>query len=120
MIDCTYSPEGPPWRCTRPGCGHEQSVSRDLHRNCLKSASVGLGDSIAKLTIWLGIRRQCRGCQRRQATLNRWVPYEAVLRWLLARRRWLNRYGRYWWRGRVEPCERMAEHEIPQTTMDSS
>lgn len=36
--------------------------------------SQGLGDSIAKITSYFGIR-PCGGCERRRELLNRWVPY---------------------------------------------
>jgi hypothetical protein len=36
--------------------------------------SRGLGDTIAKVTTAVGIRR-CGGCKKRQAQLNRLVPY---------------------------------------------
>jgi len=37
--------------------------------------SKGLGDSIKKVTDKLGIK-QCGGCKRRQATLNKYFPYK--------------------------------------------
>ena len=37
-------------------------------------ASRGLGDTIAKVTKAIGVR-PCGGCSKRQATLNRLVPY---------------------------------------------
>ena len=40
--------------------------------------SAGLGDTIAKLTKRLGIRK-CGGCSKRQATLNRLFPYRQKL-----------------------------------------
>lgn len=39
-----------------------------------KTPSRGLGDTIAKITSAVGIK-PCGGCKRRQATLNRLVPY---------------------------------------------
>ncbi len=33
MTTCIYTTDGPPWRCTRPGCGHKQSVTQTLRRN---------------------------------------------------------------------------------------
>lgn len=39
--------------------------------------SRGLGDTVARITSWFGIR-PCGGCQRRQEVLNRWVPYRSV------------------------------------------
>lgn len=37
-------------------------------------ASRGLGDTVAKITKAIGVR-PCGGCSKRQATLNRLVPY---------------------------------------------
>lgn len=37
--------------------------------------SKGLGDSIKKVTDKLGIK-QCGGCKRRQALLNKYFPYK--------------------------------------------
>lgn len=37
--------------------------------------SKGLGDSIKKVTDTLGIK-QCGGCKRRQALLNKFFPYK--------------------------------------------
>lgn len=36
--------------------------------------TVGLGDAIARATARMGIR-PCGGCQRRAATLNRWLAF---------------------------------------------
>lgn len=41
----------------------------------LPPGSRGLGDTIAKITKKAGIR-QCGGCRKRQAQLNRLVPYK--------------------------------------------
>jgi hypothetical protein len=38
MIDCIYTADGPPWKCTR--CGHEQSVTQALRRNCRSKAPI--------------------------------------------------------------------------------
>lgn len=38
--------------------------------------SAGLGDTLAKLFRWFGIR-PCPPCQRRQRKLNRWFPYRS-------------------------------------------
>jgi hypothetical protein len=39
--------------------------------------SRGFGDTIAQITSWFGIQ-PCGGCTRRQALLNRWLPYRSV------------------------------------------
>ncbi len=38
MTDCIYTPNGPPWKCTR--CGHEQSATQALRRNCGSTAPI--------------------------------------------------------------------------------
>lgn len=35
----------------------------------------GLGDTVHRLLVALGIRKQCGGCRKRQAWLNKVVPY---------------------------------------------
>lgn len=49
-----------------------EDCDRPRKRDCL--ASKGLGDTIAKITDSLGIRK-CGGCKKRQAKLNKLVPY---------------------------------------------
>jgi len=63
------------YQCTRKGCGWVYPLKADKapHRNC--DVSEGLGDTIA----WL-IKRflriaGCGGCRKRQAWLNRLLPY---------------------------------------------
>ncbi|WP_197987173.1 hypothetical protein [Streptomyces pactum] len=34
---------------------------------------IGLGDVVKRVTYAAGFRRPCGGCERRAATLNRWV-----------------------------------------------
>lgn len=46
-----------------------------FRRNCPNTPSRGLGDTIAKLAEKLGIK-PCGGCKKRQALLNRLVPYK--------------------------------------------
>ncbi len=38
MTDCIYALDGPPWKCTR--CGHEQTVTQTLRRNCRSTAPI--------------------------------------------------------------------------------
>lgn len=47
MTDCTYIPHGSGWRCSR--CGHEQSVTADLRRNCKSSKPVDPRDVLERL-----------------------------------------------------------------------
>ncbi len=56
MIDCIYTTDGPPWKCTR--CGHEQSVTQALRRNCksnptpeelIADQTVGVGTQLKRL-----------------------------------------------------------------------
>jgi len=57
-------------------CGHitKSAYSPHLvHTMCRKS--VGLGDTVSKILTKLGFRK-CGGCKKRQATLNRLVPYK--------------------------------------------
>jgi hypothetical protein len=56
----------------------EPQLERRLHRvrlpGFLKEREVGLGDSIKQMTRAIGIR-PCGGCEKRAATLNRWVTF---------------------------------------------
>ncbi len=126
MTNCIYTADGPPWKCTRPGCGHEQSSTVSLRRNCGSNAPVDPRAYLESLTASGGLssvttaetgRRIdcCVGCPLlvNQACKElfddcgecRAKAVRFHVRRLL---------------GRWEPCERMTEHEIPQTTMDSS
>lgn len=73
------------WTCKT--CGLVLSMTRDefpVRCSCgtvddgADCESVGLGDTIAKLTRRLGIK-SCGGCKQRQATLNRLFPYRQKL-----------------------------------------
>ncbi len=61
------------WRC--PQCGWVYPLKDPVppDRNCPEHRP-GLGDVIAWITHKLGIR-QCAGCKKRQAWLNRWFPF---------------------------------------------
>lgn len=60
------------YRC--PECGLTRP--RPFRHNCPLAPSRGLGDTVAKLTRKLGIR-PCGGCKKRQALLNKLIPYKA-------------------------------------------
>lgn len=47
----------------------------DKSPQCEQQPSLGLGDTIAKITSAVGIK-PCGGCKQRQALLNRLFPYK--------------------------------------------
>ena len=49
--------------------------SVDIHSVEVREPSTGLGDTIAKATKAIGIK-PCGGCKKRQAKLNKLVPYK--------------------------------------------
>lgn len=49
--------------------------SVDIHSVEVREPSAGLGDTIAKATKAIGIK-PCGGCKKRQAKLNKLVPYK--------------------------------------------
>ena len=49
--------------------------SVDIHSVDIREPSTGLGDTIAKATKAIGIK-PCGGCKKRQAKLNKLVPYK--------------------------------------------
>jgi hypothetical protein len=51
---------------------HINNIKQSEHQ---KNKSVGLGDTIAKVTKRLGIK-QCGGCKKRQKILNKALPYK--------------------------------------------
>lgn len=75
------------WRCV--SCGREVRCAIDLSlKSCVKcvpqpkpfiverkARSRGLGDTIASLTKFFGIK-PCGGCRERQAKLNKLFPYK--------------------------------------------
>lgn len=52
-----------------------ESASRQREVNKIINRSLGLGDTIAKATKAVGIK-PCGGCKKRQAWLNKKVPYK--------------------------------------------
>lgn len=53
-----------------------EKAVKSIRKHCLiSSKSSGLGDVISKITGLLGIK-PCDGCKRRQALLNKWMPFE--------------------------------------------
>ena len=70
------------WQCRV--CGADPDLAKDhfpltcvcgsYYEKWEKPRSVGLGDTIAKVTSAVGLR-PCGGCKKRQAKLNRLVPY---------------------------------------------
>jgi hypothetical protein len=92
--DCQYAEDDNPsgWKCTQ--CDQVASTRKHYPsmpppRNCkvhpryarpepdeeVPAKSRGLGDTIAKITKALGIK-PCGGCKKRQAALNKLVPYK--------------------------------------------
>lgn len=49
--------------------------SVDIHSVEVREPSAGLGDTIAKATKAIGIK-PCGGCKKRQAKLNKLIPYK--------------------------------------------
>ena len=79
MTDCPLQLINGCWTC--PDCNWEYKrkgvpvqSEKPPRRNCPKSPSRGLGDTIAKMTKAVGIK-PCGGCKKRQKKLNKWVPY---------------------------------------------
>ena len=73
------------YRCDRDGATPAGRTTPPNCRGCPfgpkpPTRSRGLGDTIAKLTKRLGIKRKpgC-GCGKRQAALNRLVPYRGIM-----------------------------------------
>jgi hypothetical protein len=52
-------------------------ITGDQHGNTFDAdgKSIGVGDTIAKLTGAVGIRA-CPGCKKRQQIINNWLPYK--------------------------------------------
>lgn len=76
-MNCPLEPDGDHWHC--PTCGRRVHKTSDKppRANCWSTAdkSRGLGDTIAKIITAIGIK-PCGGCKKRQALLNRLVPYQ--------------------------------------------
>jgi hypothetical protein len=57
---------------------HENEMKRQPHRvhlpGFLIEEEMGLGDAIKRVTSSVGVK-PCGGCQRRAATLNRWIVF---------------------------------------------
>jgi len=72
-MNCDFQhTDGTTYRCRR--CGYTAEVSHPpLRRKC--PASAGLGDTIAGITKWFGVK-PCGGCKKRQRLLNRLFPYK--------------------------------------------
>lgn len=77
MTDCLLelNPNGL-WQCTRCGWVYPIKSDKPPRRNCpALAASRGLGDTIAKVTKFFGVR-PCRGCEKRRRRLNELWPYK--------------------------------------------
>ena len=72
MIDCLPDPTES--FCTACGWKKPERIKGWPRRNCGKQPSMGLGDTIAKMTSAVGIK-PCGGCKERQAWLNDHFPY---------------------------------------------
>lgn len=92
MNQCSWENDDPPkvFRCKR--CGFERDRSAipllPYRRSCAVQRPAGFGDWLARLFGWIGFKqRKGCGCAKRQATLNRWIPFD--LRVWRARLLWL-------------------------------
>jgi len=72
--DCVWNSDGPPWVCQQCGRRFQLLSDKPPRRNCPRAPSRGLGDTIAKLTRFFGIR-PCGGCKKRRGQLNKLIPY---------------------------------------------
>ena len=76
MIYCQTIIEDDVVKC--PICNWERPAAlfhgKPVVRRCPAAKSRGLGDTIAKMTHGLGIKK-CGNCAKRQAALNRLFPY---------------------------------------------
>ena len=80
MTDCPFELNvNGLWQCPRKGCGWVYPLKSDKppRRNCPKAPSRGFGDTIAKITRFFGIK-PCGRCKKRQAKLNRLLPYRQM------------------------------------------
>jgi len=75
MIDCQFEKVNGYWKCSLCNWVYPLKSDRPPHRNCPGAPSRGLGDTIAKFTKVLGIKK-CRGCKKRQKLLNKLFPYK--------------------------------------------
>lgn len=74
-MKCEYEQIGPYYSCKR--CKH--AGPEPVDRECPASSSIGLGDTVAKITKAVGIDKlvgdDC-GCDKRQKKLNELFPYK--------------------------------------------
>lgn len=63
------------WQCSQCRWAYPLKSDKPPRRNCPKAPSRGLGDTIVKITRFLGIKK-CGGCRKRQKKLNKLVPYK--------------------------------------------
>ncbi|KKM02171.1 hypothetical protein LCGC14_1787130 [marine sediment metagenome] len=74
MTDCKLIETADGWWCKKCDKDKTRLVPVNAHRNCRVQRSRGLGDTIAKVTKFFGIK-PCGGCSQRQEKLNELVPY---------------------------------------------
>lgn len=74
MTNCLLKLIDGKWTCPICNWVYRLESDRPPRRNCPAAKSRGLGDTIAKITHKLGLRK-CGGCKRRQAKLNELIPY---------------------------------------------
>ena len=87
---CEFETIDDHYTCTR--CGWSIATARikvlPLNRSCDRQGVAGIGDILARVFGWIGFRKRSGcGCGKRQATLNRWIPFDMAV-WK-SRIRWL-------------------------------
>ncbi len=74
MTDCKLKETPGGWWCTKCDPDKKRLLTGNYHRNCRVQRSRGLGDTIAKVTKFFGVK-PCGGCKDRQKKLNELMPY---------------------------------------------
>lgn len=74
MTDCKLIETADGWWCKKCDKDKKRLLPGNYPRNCRVRRSRGLGDTIAKVTKFFGIK-PCGGCSQRQEKLNELVPY---------------------------------------------
>lgn len=60
---------------TRPNERKPHEPRRVRLPGFLIEEEIGLGDTIKRVTYAMGIKQPCTGCEKRAATLNRWMRF---------------------------------------------
>jgi hypothetical protein len=66
-------------RMTQESRTRTEHKPREPHRvrlpGFLIEEEIGLGDTIKRVTYAMGVKQPCTGCEKRAATLNRWMRF---------------------------------------------